>query len=126
MKRLIVALAMLLTVTALCTFSLSSLTRNMDYLLADMDEMEDAYHRGDLEECLVLSEKFVEEFEQKTRFFPFFMRHADIAKIEESVVVLPVMLQTGEETHWLSELAKCRNQLEKLADMETITPENIL
>ena len=54
------------------------------------------------------------------------MRHSDIAKIEESVIVLPVMLRSGEEAHWTSELAKCRNQLEKLADMETLTLENIL
>ncbi|HIW73894.1 MAG TPA: DUF4363 family protein [Firmicutes bacterium] len=126
MKRLIVALALLLTVAALCAVSLLSLQRNMDDLLSQMEEMEEAYYRGDMNVCLTLSEDFVEEFSEKTQFFPFFMRHSDLTKIEESVVVLPVMLRSGEDAHWISELAKCRNQLEKLSDMEMPTLQNIL
>ncbi|HJD23023.1 MAG TPA: DUF4363 family protein [Firmicutes bacterium] len=126
MKRLIVALALLLSVAVLCALSLLSLDRNTDFLLSRMDEMQEAYKRGDAGSCLALSEEFVQEFDERTRFFPFFMRHSDISKIEESVIVLPVMLRSGEEAHWISELAKCRSQLEKLADMETLTLENIL
>ncbi len=126
MKRLIVALALLLSVAALCTAALVTQNRSVDYLLAKMDEMEEAYQDGDLDECLSLSEQFVDEFAERTRFFPFFMRHSDISKIEESVAVLPVMLETGENAHWLAELTKCRNQLETLSDIEDILPENIL
>lgn len=126
MKRLIVAVALLLSVAALCTVALVSQNRSVDYLLARMDEMEEAYHAGDLDECLSVSKAFVEEFNERTRFFPFFMRHSDISKIEESAVVLPVMLETGEDAHWLVELTKCRNQLETLSDIEDILPENIL
>ncbi len=126
MKRLIVAIALLLSVAVLCALFLLSLDRNIDFLLSRIDEMQEAYERDDAGDCLTLSEKFVQEFDERTRFFPFFMRHSDIAKIEESVIVLPVMLRSGEEAHWTSELAKCRNQLEKLADMETLTLENIL
>ena len=126
MKRLIVAIALLLSVAVLCALFLLSLDRNIDFLLSRIDEMQEAYERDDAGDCLTLSEEFVQEFDERTRFFPFFMRHSDIAKIEESVIVLPVMLRSGEEAHWTSELAKCRNQLEKLADMETLTLENIL
>lgn len=126
MKRLIVAAAMLAIVAVLCIASLSTLNRSMDYLLARMDKMEEAYKLGDLGSCLTLSENFVEEFEERTRFFPFFMRHSDITKIEESVVVLPTMLKTGEDAHWFSEFTKCRNQLEKLSETETLSLENIL
>lgn len=126
MKRLIVALVLLLSVAGLCIASLSVQQRSMDYLLAMLDDMEESYEQTDLDACLSLSEQFVDAFAERTRFFPFFMRHSDISKIEESVIVLPVMLETGNDDHWIAEVTKCRSQLEKLSDIETPNLENIL
>ena len=87
---------------------------------------EDAYRADDLEECRQLAEQFTQEFQQRTRYFPFFMRHGDIWAIEETVIALPIYLETDDLQHFLSELAKCRSQLEKLYPLELPLPENIL
>ena len=57
MKRLIVAIALLLSVAVLCALSLLSLDRNIDFLLSRIDEMQEAYERDDAGDCLTLSEE---------------------------------------------------------------------
>ena len=42
------------------------------------------------------------------------------------VIALPVYLETEDLQHFLSELIKCRSQLEKLYQLELPLPENIL
>lgn len=54
------------------------------------------------------------------------MRHGDIWAIEDTVIALPVYLETEDLQHFLSELIKCRSQLEKLYQLELPLPENIL
>lgn len=52
------------------------------------------------------------------------MRHGDIWAIEDTVIALPVYLETEDLQHFLSELIKCRSQLEKLYQLELPLPEN--
>lgn len=125
MKRLFVAAAILLSVILLSIFTLNLQSKNVNFLINIINEMQQAYDQNDLGKCVEVSHKFVDEFEDRTRFFPFFMRHADVMKIEETAVTLPTMLESDDTQHFIVELAKCRNQLESLADMETPTLENI-
>ena len=90
------------------------------------EKLEEAYRIGDMEECQRLARRFTEDFREQTRYFPFFMRHGDIWAIEDTVIALPVYLETEDLQHFLSELIKCRSQLEKLYQLELPLPENIL
>lgn len=126
MKRLIVAAVLLAAVLAACIVTNNAVNRSTAYLIGLLDRVEQAYTAGDREECAALTVQFVEEFHEKTRYLPFFMRHADISKIEETAVTLPSILRYEGDDHFASELIRCRNQLEKLAELEQPTPENIL
>lgn len=126
MKRVILALVLLAVVAGLCGLSLHTQVSSTGYLLTMTDKLEDAYRTGDMEECQRLARQFTEDFREQTRYFPFFMRHGDIWAIEDTVIALPVYLETEDLQHFLSELIKCRSQLEKLYQLELPLPENIL
>ena len=126
MKRLIVAAVLLVAVLAACVVTNNAVNRNTAYLIGLLDRIEETYTTGDQKECAALTEQFVTEFHEKTRWFPFFMRHADISKIEETAATLPSILEYEGNDHFVSELLRCRNQLETLAQLEQPTPENIL
>ena len=126
MKRVLIALVILLMVSGLCWFSLHTQVSNVESLLEMTDRMEDSFDPDNPDAALELSRQFVEEFRERTRSFPFFMRHADIWSIEETVAALPIYLETGDTQHFPAELAKCRSQLEKLYEVELPLPENIL
>lgn len=126
MKRVILALVLLAVVAGLCGLSLHTQVSSTGYLLTMTDKLEEAYRTGDMEECQRLARQFTEDFREQTRYFPFFMRHGDIWAIEDTVIALPVYLETEDLQHFLSELIKCRSQLEKLYQLELPLPENIL
>lgn len=125
MKRLFVAAAILLSVIILCIFTLNLQSKNINFLINIIDEMQQSYDQKDLGKCIEVSHHFKEEFDAKTRFFPFFMRHSDVSKIEDTAVTLPTMLEANDTDHFIVELTKCRSQLEELAKLETPTLENI-
>ena len=81
MKRLIVAAVLLIAVLAACIVTNNAVNRNTAYLIGLLDRIEEAYTAGSREDCAALTDQFVMEFHEKTRWFPFFMRHADISKI---------------------------------------------
>ena len=126
MKRVILALVLLAVVAGLCGLSLHPQVSSAGYLLTMTDKLEEAYRTGDMEQCQRLARQFTEDFREQTRYFPFFMRHGDIWAIEDTVIALPVYLETEDLQHFLSELIKCRSQLEKLYQLELPLPENIL
>ena len=126
MKRVILALVLLAVVAGLCGLSLHTQVSSTGYLLTMTEKLDEAYRIGDMEECQRLARRFTEDFREQTRYFPFFMRHGDIWAIEDTVIALPVYLETEDLQHFLSELIKCRSQLEKLYQLELPLPENIL
>lgn len=126
MKRIFIALGTLLVVMGICIFSIRMQTKNTQYLLDSLERIQESFDRGDWEQCQQETDKFARDFEEKTRVFPFFLRHSDITRIEEIAVPLPVLLEQGDTQHFAAELARCRNQLQKLYEVELPLLENIL
>ncbi len=126
MKRLLIAVALLAAVITACVWTTRTLQRNTDYLIQSLDEMQTAFEKGDIDSARRQAEHFAAEFPRRTRTFSFFLQHGDIIQIEEIAASLPVMLKTGDENHFPSEIARCRLQLEKLNDLELPLWENIL
>ena len=120
-KRMLIALGMLLLTAALCVGSIIIMSRNTDYLLQSLDRMQESFDQGDMEACKQEARQFAKDFEEKTKMFPFFLRHADISRIEEIAIPLPVLTQ-----HFAAELVRCRSQLSKLSEMELPLAGNIL
>lgn len=126
MKRLIIAVIILAGVAVVSILSLNVQLSNTEYLLGELEEIQQAYDEGNRELCLTLSTEFVKTFESRTRIFPLFMRHADIGAIRESVAPLPVMLRRGMTDTSPAQLEILPYPLETLYESETPTLQNIL
>ena len=116
----------LLLTAALCVGSIIIMSRNTDYLLQSLDQMQESFDQGDMEACKQEARQFAKDFEEKTKMFPFFLRHADISRIEEIAIPLPVLIEQGDTQHFAAELVRCRSQLSKLSEMELPLAGNIL
>ena len=120
MKRVLLAFALLAAVAAGCVLSIMTEKRTTDLLI------EEAFDAEEFDRALTLTEEFTEEFTKRTKHFTFFMRHSDVSKIEENVITLPILLEAGDHEHFPAELARCRNQLDKLGELELPSFDNIL
>ena len=126
MKRVLLAFALLLVVAAGCIFSILTEKNTSDQLIDMADRIEAVFNEGEYDRALELTSEFAEEFTRRTKHFTFFMRHSDISKIEENVITLPILLKAGDHEHFPAEHARCRNQLEKLGELEFPSFDNIL
>ena len=126
MKRVILAFVLLAAVAAGCVFSIMTEKNTTDLLIGMTGEIEQAFDNEEYDRALELTGEFTQEFTRRTRHFTFFMRHSDITKIEENVIMLHILLEAGDHEHFPAELARCRNQLDKLGDLELPTFDNIL
>lgn len=126
MKRVILAFVLLAAVAAGCVFSIMTEKNTTDLLIGMTGEIEQAFDNEEYDRALELTGEFTQEFTKRTQHFTFFMRHSDITKIEENVIMLPILLEAGDHEHFPAELARCRNQLDKLGDLELPTFDNIL
>jgi len=125
LRRLIVAVVILIFVTVLSITTLNAQTKGIYELIEITDKMQETFDNKEMDKCLEMANDFVDKFQKTTRFFPLFMRHSDVMKIEETVVMLPIFLQT-DESNFTAELVRCKNMLENLAKLETPSLENIL
>lgn len=126
MKRVLLAFALLTAVAAGCVLSIMTEKRTTDLLIDMTDRIEEAFDAEEFDRALTLTEEFTEEFTKRTKHFTFFMRHSDVSKIEENVITLPILLEAGDHEHFPAELARCRNQLDKLGELELPSFDNIL
>ena len=116
MKRLLLAVGLLALVVTACVLSNGCLRRNTAELLAYMEAAQEAYDREDKAACLEQSRRLAEAFPEKTRFFPFFLRHSDVNSLEQEIVTLPAFLEAGAWENFLPPLRaaaiswkSCRN-----------------
>ena len=122
MKRVLLAFALLAAVAAGCVLSIMTEKRTTDLLIDMTNRIEEAFDAEEFDRALTLTEEFTEEFTKRTKHFTFFMRHSDVSKIEENVI----LLEAGDHEHFPAELARCRNQLDKLGELELPSFDNIL
>mgnify|MGYP000886983806 FL=1 len=125
MKRIYVAIGLLLSVAVLCVITLNIQTKSIQELIETADTMQTALKKKEMEQCLKISYEFVDKYKSSTDKFPYFMRHSEVSKIEENIVALPIMLESNDLQHFAAELAKCKDMLENMADLETPTLEDI-
>lgn len=125
MKRVIVALVLLLVVVGLCTGAIWVQREQSGYLIERLDEMERNFDREHPEDSLEDARRFVQEFEEHTKLFPAFVRHSDLSRIQEDIHSLPVLLESGEPADFTPTLARCRARLQILYSQELPSLENI-
>lgn len=126
MKRMLIALSLLLLLTALCTAAILYQKTQTEALLTLLGETEEAFDSDRPEELLPRVEALIDEFHVRTRWFPLFLRHTLISEAEAELLTLPSLLRNGEPRDVPAALIRCRARLEALYESELPRLENIL
>lgn len=126
MKRVIVAVVLLLLVCIGCVVSITMQHAVIETFMDKTEQMETYFVNGDIEAALAVAEQFCTEYRDTTRFFSMFLPHSMLTEVEKSVVSLPSILKNGEHKDFVAEVHRCRLLLEKMHDLEIPTLQNIL
>lgn len=126
MKRLWLAGGIFAAILALCLTSLFYQRRETKALLEDLDTVIAAYDTGDGQRAYELACQLEKSFEQRTRFFAYFMAHSNINECHECLALLPSILKEDNAEEFRMESTRCRVQLERLSTSELPLLENIL
>ena len=126
MKRVFVAVVLLLLVAGSCITVLSITQSRFSSLLSQTEQLEQYYLQGETEKAVQSATHFSEEVKQVMHFFSLFMAHKSLVEVETIVVSLPVILTDGDTADFLTELSKCRVMLTTLKQQEYPYLENIL
>lgn len=126
MKRVIVAIVLLLLVCTGCIVSITLQHGVIEEFMDNTREMETRFTQGDTAGAVAVAETFAKEYADKTRYFSLFLPHTMLTEVEKSVVSLPAILTDGEHKDFVAEVRRCRLLLQKMHDLEIPTLQNIL
>ncbi len=125
MKRVTVAVLLLLLIVGGCILSIHAQHAVIEEFLQYTHEMEDRFTDNKTDDALALAEKFAGEYTRQTRYFSLFLPHVMLTEVEKSVVSLPAILSSGEHKDFVAEVRRCRLLLQKLHDLEIPTLQNV-
>ena len=124
MKRLPIAIILLVVVAALALGSLWWQTRSLDRLSAQLDALQTAAETGD-ENVYEQAVAFEKACMQISDGLAFLSRHTDGYPIKESACQLPFLLQQEDLAHFYAEAARCQFYIEELRRAEIPSFGNI-
>ncbi len=124
MKRLWIAIGILLFVIALCVGALFWQLAAIDRLEQSLDRAENAA-RQQRTDAMEKAESFEQECLETTEKLASLSRHVDSFPLRESACQLPVLLEQQDLEHFYAEVTRCRFYLDELRRSEKPLFENI-
>lgn len=126
MKRVIVAIVLLLTVAVGTTLTLSAQRRTLSSLADLAGTAESRYVAGDVDGALRAVDKLNADYARNRQWLTMLFSHTPLGEAEKSVVSLPMILRTGEPRDFAAEARRCRLLLNRLWQQELPLLENVL
>lgn len=126
MRRVIVAVLLLLLVAGGCITVLSLTESRFSSLLSQTEQLEQYYQQQQTQEAIQSAARFSEQINRDVRFFSLFMPHKALIEVQTVAASLSVILADGDSADFLTELSKCRLMLTTLQQQEYPLLENIL
>ena len=126
MKRLWFGVGLLLAVVGLCVGTQRYLYRQTAVLLSYLDRLEENYRAGDEAAAADWARRIAEEYEQRTAPMDCFLAHSDLEDSRETAVLLPAVLEQDGREELLMEIARLREQLEHLRNIDSPNWRNVL
>lgn len=126
MKRVGIAVALLIVVIILSGGALLLQHTATDRLITSCDELIELYQSGNIDACRQAARELSDSLANDMRWFPFFLKHERMEGIFQQAGSLPYLVNDDDPADFFSTLAAMRVQLEILMDNEWPTPENIM
>lgn len=126
MKRLYVAVALLVAVAAICVLSHIYQHRQLDRMLDYIDRIEATARGGDTHHALQLAEEFATTYQRVSNHISCYVPHGELTESRETADLLPSLLRQGNADELWMELARLRSQLRYIQQLDDPSLQNIL
>ena len=126
MKRLYVAVALLAAVIALCVLTHRYQHREIDRMLAALENIEIAARRGDVDQALTQATAFAADYQQVSDWISCYVPHGELRESKETAAILPALLEQGVSEELYMEIYRLRTQLATIQKVDDPILRNIL
>lgn len=126
MKRLWIAVGLLALAVGLCVSATLYQHRRIDGMLAQLEAMEQTFAAGDRDTARGMAAELAEDYEAIGAVLFCFVPHSDLADSQETVTMLPTLMERGGEEELRMEMARLREQLLYLRGVDDPLWRNIL
>lgn len=126
MKRLWIAVALLVAAALLCVSVTIYQHHHIDRMLSQLDRLEQAYNDRQYDTALTIAGDMAEHYKQVGRILFCFVTHKEMADSQETVALLPYLLEYGGKEELYMEIARLREQLLYLRGVDDLKWENVL
>ena len=126
MKRLYIALFLLVAVAAVCVFSQHYQHRQLDRMLTRLEQIERAADQGDLIHASELAKTFATDYQRTCDHISCYVAHSELRESRETAALLPALLRRNSEEEFHMELQRLRAQLLYLQQVDDPLLQNIL
>ena len=126
MKRLYIAVTLLVAVAGLCLLTHWSHHRQLDAMLTELEHIESLHHNGDSEGALHAAEAFTMDYQRLSNRISIYVPHGEIRESQETAAMLPALLREGSDEELAMEIARLRAQIKYLQQVDDPLLQNIL
>ena len=125
MKRLYIALFLLIAVMAVCVCSHRYQHRQIDRMLSRLEQIEAAARSGD-SHAVQMAEAFAADYRKISDRISCYVPHGELRESRETAALLPSLLRQNSRDELWMELARLRSQLKYIQQLDDPNLQNIL
>ena len=114
MKRLYIAIALLVSVATSCVLTHLYQHRQMDRMLTTLDRIEAAYRSGDADGAVTVAEDFAAEYQRICDRISCYVAHNELRESRETAALLPTLLRERSKEEIYMEIARLRASADTL------------
>lgn len=126
MRRLWIAVALLLICGGLSTMEYVTIQRNCDFLTTSLSTAENYISKGEYKEAISFIEKVQQEWENSERKLKIYLLHNETETITENLSEIKEYAQEKKPTKYMEVSNKTKRQLLRMKQSELPDLENIL
>ena len=126
MKRLYIALCLLVAVATVCVVSHHYQHRQLDRMLTQLEQIERAASQGNLPHAAELANTFAADYQRVCDRISCYVAHSELRESRETAALLPALLHRNSEEEFHMEVQRLRAQLRYLQQVDDPLLQNIL
>ena len=126
MKRIYLAVALLLGVAMLCVGAHRYQHVQIDRMLDDLSRIAAAARRGDTDDAVRDARRFAAEYQRVSDWISCYVAHDELRESRETAALIPVLLEDANWEELFLEIARLRAQLNHIRTIDDPLPQNVL
>lgn len=126
MKQYIIVIVSVIAILLLNFYQISFLNDTKRYVLADLNDIENALNRKDFEGILTSINELENTWRNIEKGWDIFGEHDDVKEINEHIARIKIYAKYNEESELAMEIANLETIINHVVDSENLSFSNVL